>query len=257
MNFLKVFLFGSLCVLATACSNDKKEEDVVETANVPLEVVGPNIQGVWYSQCIANSSQDGGFERVKLDIEDKSMKYVRNSYKDELCFEETKNEVFEGVYTYTLELKDKVFVTEFKVPVENSVLTLEDFNLQKTEEVLKISRFYNATLDDPDQILLEIELTTKVPEPAPKPVPVLESGFFEQISGSDDFCRHIVSTMKSDGKTAVIYVDFYSPCSGKVELICDEKLCDSDVYSLELISDSTYMFTNKTNNKNGLFEKVR
>ncbi len=257
MNFLKTFVFGSLCLLATACSNDKKEEDVVGTTNKPVEVQGPTLEGTWYSQCIADGFPNGGYERIKVEFENQSMKYNRNSYKDELCFDETKNEVLEGSYKYTLELKDKVFVTEFKIPLDNNISTIKDFSLQQSEETLKISRFYNATFDDPDTIPLNIELTTKVPDPKPEPVPVLESGFFEQVSGSGEFCRQIISTMKSDGKTAMIFIDFYSPCSGKVEMTCEEKLCDSDVYKLELISDTSYMFTNKTNNQNGLFKKVQ
>ena len=220
------------------------------------KVTGPNLSGQWDSGCIDSAFGPNSKRRITMDIEQNKMTHVETDFSDSLCVQQYQVTTLKGTFDYEKQLPNGVYTIEFKIPLDANVSTLRWANVSFVAGELKFSDWAGG-FDDMSSVVPELMFTPRQAGLDPAPTPAtgdLEVGFYQDSSGY--YCDQSISTMKSGGKVATVYLDLMGNCSGtQFVLSCKDGYCTDSKHDLRILSATSFSFIDLRDGVRAVFEK--
>lgn len=237
-------LAAAMMMTLGACApkaESKKEEHV--GFNFEEQVVkGPNLSGVWISQCHTSANEK---RKIQLSARENQMEYKVVYYRDEFCELEKRTDLFQGTYKYKSALEDNIYRLEFIALVNGKDSNL-NLNVVSHENKIFISELYIDGVTSSATISPSVGLA-KIAEAKPAPsAPVqyfdLQAGLYHTREAG--YCDLSISTAAVSGVTSSLYIDQLSPCKKiQINLNCRQNVCSSSVVRVDILSATQMRFT--------------
>ncbi len=259
MNLQKLSSLMILTAIMAACSAKVSSGGGDPTPVGPLggepqktDVAGPDLQGHWGSQCVASEWGGNAKRKIELHVTGADVEYKVLRFSDEDCTKSSGEESKKGTMQYANALKDNGFKAKLSTPINANASSIIYFDVRKDADKVFVSDLF-LDMEGNEEPAPSIELTAiteskgEGSNPAPAPAPtgpfVLKSGVYEDKTYN--YCSYTVSTMKSGGVMAQVYLDSQPPCEPRSRtLTCEKDKCYGSNFEITVTSDRSFTVKN-------------